>query len=1478
LAVISEWWLFVRRLVHALVIVVTLVIGATVAAGIVSQTAWFKNWLRGYIEREANLYLNGRISIERLGGNLFSGIELENIGLSMDGTEVAAVKDVGLDYSVFELIAKGLSVNSLRLNQPVLHLRREGDTWSISRLVKKQRQEADRQGPNRPITIEDIGISDASILIDGPIGTSGVEIPKRIDHLDAKLSFKYEPVRYSIEIAHVSFRGSEPPIGLNALSGGIAVKDDTAYVNKLALRTEESSISIDGAVQHYLTRPVFNLQITSDRLSLPEIARVVPALASVRLQPAFELKLDGPVDRLGIDMNVRSAAGQVTGRLVADLLAPDGSVRGVVSIRHLDLAPILEDRRPHSDITADAYADVHGTTFSNFGSLRGTIRLEAPRIVVAGYVAERIKVGGRIEGRRVALNGRASAYGAAATVTGRVTLPERADSALAYDVHGRAQNVDLRRLPRELRIPPADTNVNADYHLVGSVTIGSTAPGPGASGGSRFGRTDGEARFAASTLAGARVAPGSTVEFSMNGNQISYRADASVTDVDLQRIGRALNVPALAADRYKSSINGHVTASGSGTTPAERELTTAGTLTDSTVLGGHIPQLVFDADLAGDTGHVKAAGSFAGFDPSVASNKPTLKNEISGSIDVDATVRRLSVGITAEGVEATARIQLQPSTIGGLAIDHAQLDGDYHDSTGDIRALEIVGRDINVRASGRLALDETGQSKLTFHADTPRLDEIGKLVDRPLTGIAKVDGTITGNKRELQASGTVIGDGVRHGDNGALALSANYTAVVPDLTFADTRVSANTSATFVTLAGQHINELAAKTDYRQNQIDFDLTAKQPQRSLAAAGSLLMQPDLQEVRLQRLTLQTQGTSWQVGPGPRPAIRYADNAVGVKDFVLVSANGDQQITADGAFGHPGDALTVTLTNLDLAGVDALLLRPPQFFGRLNATGTIGGTKDAPLVKGDFRINQGRFRQFGYDTLGGTVDCRRKGLTLDATLQQNPHAWVTAKGFVPTALFTALGTAAGHEEPATDADRVDVRIDSSPIDLGIMQGFTTALTNVKGVAQANLHVTGSAADPHPDGVITVQNGSFRVEPTGVVYTGLDASIMLQSDRLHIDEIRVLDDRRKSLSIIGDLAIHELAVGGMNVMVKADDFKVIDNKMGRVRVKSNLRIEGELRYPRLEGDLGVATGQINLDPILAAIGPSAYATTQTEYATGAADQNGQTRTPSAFEALQMTVHVTVPDDLVVKGSDLNPGNAPVGLGAVNVTLGGDLWASKVPWDQVRLVGGVNTVRGTYDFQGRRFEILRDGIVRFEGLDVLDPSLDITTRRIIQAVDARANLRGTLKRPEIVLTSTPPLEQADILALIVFNQPINQLGEGQQISLMQRAQALASGAVAGQLARSIGDALHFDTFDIQIAPESGAAAQLTLGQQVGPNLFLKIEEGIGDVSTTNVVLEYQLNKWLRLQSNLLQGASTQQQLFQRMQGSGVDLLLFFSY
>ena len=1444
-----------RRLLHVLAIVLTLVIGAAAAAIIVSQTAWFKNWLRGYIVREANQYLNGTLSIQRLGGSLFFGVEMENIGLSMDGSQVVAVKDLGLKYNVFELITKGLSVDDIRLDHPVIYLRRDGDSWQLSRLVKQQQTEADRSGPGKPIAIDDIEITDGAVDLDSPVGTSGVEVPKRFEHLDAKLSFKYQPVRYSIEITNLSFRGDEPTLALNTLSGGIAVHDDALHVEKLSVRTAESSISIDGAVQNYLTKPNLNLQVTSDKLSIPEIARLVPALAGITLQPAFEIKTSGTFDALHVNMSVRSSAGDIGGNIVADILAPGQSVQGDVSVRHIDISQLVAKQRK-SDISANLHVDVRGNSFQDVNSLKGGVSVDSPRIAAAGYAAGPLAAKAQIDGRKVALTAKVQAYGASATVSGKATVPDfakkNAVETVPFDVSGHVRNVDLRNMPRDLRVPPAESHVSADYHASGSVTTGKTTTAD----------VIGEMKFLPSTVADATIADGSRVGFGVHGSDISYDADATVSNIDLQRVGADFKVAALADDRYKSDINAHLAAKGTGTTPQTMNVDASGTVSDTTVMGGRIPNLDFSAQVAGDTAHVTAYGSFAGFDPAAASGNDKLKGEVGGDLNVDATVSNVSNGVTLDSVSATAQVDLGSSTIGGLEISRANIDGDYEQSTGDVRDLEIVGRDVNVNGYGTIALTDDGQSRFTLHADSPSLDTIGHLVNVPITGIAKVDATITGNRRQLQAQGNITGDGVKYGDNGALTASSDFTATIPDLKPADGTVSANTHATFVTIAGQNINEVQAKTDYAHENVDFDVNAKQPQRSLAVGGAVTLHPDHQEVHLRSLNLQSQGVAWQLADGVQPAIQYGGNAVTLKDLRL--ANGDQQINADGTFGRPGDSLKVSLNRIDVATIDALLLRPPQLSGRLDATATISGTKDSPQVDAQFGVDQGGFRQFKYDSLKGSVKYTGTAVDLDARLQQNPTTWLEAKGHAPMALFN--GTSAHSSE------KVDLHVDSSAVDLGLVQGFTTALTKVTGTLEAHLAVTGTAADPNPSGSIVIQNGAFNLAPTGVNYTGLDGRIDLQADRVHIDHIKVLDNQQKPMTIAGDLAVNERKLGDVSVKLTADDFKVIDNKMGNVRIKTNIALAGDLAAPRIEGDLGITTGRIDLDTILAQTGNSAYATQETTYA----GQNAQTSSP--FDALQMDLHVTVPDDLVVRANDLRAPGAPISLGTINITLGGDLWVGKTPWDVVRIVGPVRTIRGFYDFQGRRFTIMRDGTVRFDGLDTIDPTLDVRAQRVIQAVTANVNVRGTLSKPELDLSSTPPLDQADILSLIVFNQPLNQTSPGQQISIAQRAEQMAGGAAAGAISKSIGNSLGLDLFEINLAPDQGGGPNVTVGQQISQNLYLKVEQGIEDASQTNVILEYELTSWLRLRTNVVQGSSTQQSLYERVQDSGADILFFFSY
>ena len=141
-------------------------------------------------------------------------------------------------------------------------------------------------------------------MFEQPFEAPGIVVPTRFDDIDAQFAFKYEPVHYSIDIGHISLLGVNPDVVVAELSGGVSVHGDEIDVQKLALRTGESSVTLDGAVRDYLSHPSFKVQAVGDAVSLPELGRIVrrsPASHSA----AIRLSVDGPLEQLNAALDVR---------------------------------------------------------------------------------------------------------------------------------------------------------------------------------------------------------------------------------------------------------------------------------------------------------------------------------------------------------------------------------------------------------------------------------------------------------------------------------------------------------------------------------------------------------------------------------------------------------------------------------------------------------------------------------------------------------------------------------------------------------------------------------------------------------------------------------------------------------------------------------------------------------------------------------------------------------------------------------------------------------------------------------------------------------------------------------------------------------------------------------------------------------------------------------------------------------------------
>jgi len=1457
-----------RRLLQVVAFLCTLLVGVTSMVVIVTQTAWFRDWLRGFIVRQADDYVNGDLSIGRLDGNLFFGVRLADVDIVQNGKTVVGIDDVGLDYNAFSFFSGDLVLDDIRITRPVLRLERSPDgKLNLANLLNLPTPDPNKPKSNRTVAIGEVGISDGTLYVEpGAVGTGGVALPAKVERLDASLGVKSNSDELIVDIAHVSLRAAEPAFGINSLSGVVRRTKQDVRLDNLSLRTEESSLRVTGTVGRIDTgHPVVDLQLSSDKLALNELAKVVPALRGYVMQPALEVTASGPADRLEVAVNVReAAAGKLTGALVVDALEPGRRVGGTVSMEHFNLAPLVPPksdtaqrraaagRRANplaSDITGQARFDL--ALPEGRLPLSGTYAVNAGRVKFAGYEVRQLVARGRIDGSTIRVDATGAAYGGRVAVAGTV----KTEPTLALNLHGRAAGVDLRNLPASLNVPPVPSDIQTSYTLTshGNVFSGTFA-------------------LERSTIAGATLAEGTTGTFAVGQGAPQYSARGQVADLDLQQIGSSFDIAALAADRYRSRINASFDVSGSGGGKYPLTLDATGTVVDSKLFDAGFPHLDFTANLANGDAHIKTAGEFENLNPATVSGNERAAGSLTGAVDVETTLRGYAQGVTVDSIDLAGRIALGYSTIGEVSISSAEVEGQYAQREGMLTRLAASGADVNATASGPISLTDSGSTNLTLHVETASLDEIGQLVGQPLKGAALIDATVTGNARELQAKGTLKGSDLGHGENEALSLSSNFDVTIPDLKPADAVVRASNMATFLEVGGQKITELSADVTYERSTLAFDADAKEGMRELEAKGSVIFHPDHQEVHLPSLALRTEQIEWRTPPGSEARVHYAKERIEIDGLQLV--NGDQRLTADGVFGSDVEPLRVKADNIDVAQVDALFLGDQRIGGRLSANATVMGAPSDPRVEGEFGLTQGSFRDYKFESLAGKVQYVKDGVNLDIRLQQTPTEWLTAKGFAPLTLFKPTpAELAGAHQPATPGDTVDLAVESSQINLALIQGFTSYVREVTGVLQANVRVTGSGSDPHIEGAVDIRGGAFAVPEFGTRYTGLDTRVDLNSEGLSIKEFKILDDRGFPMTVGGTLALHARSVGAVDMKISSQKFEVIDNKLADLKLNTDVHVTGELRKPKVEGLIEVENGTIHIGEILQRFGADPYATEERP----AEGQPAAEAEPSVFDALEMNVGLSIPSNLVLRGNDLETPNAPISMGSANITVGGLLQIHKAPGARVRLNGDVNTVRGTYTFQGRRFEIMRDGRIGFSGSDEIDPLLDVKARREISGVETFVGVRGTMRRPELSFTSNPPLAEADVLSLIIFNQPVNQLGEGEQISLTERAGALAGGYLTSGLARSIGEALELDEFEIQAQGDNGSGPSLTVGEQVGKNLFFRLRQAFGENQLTEVILEYQIRDFLRAQAAVAEG-NTQREQFRRVEHYGLDLIFFFSY
>ncbi|HJQ84277.1 MAG TPA: translocation/assembly module TamB domain-containing protein, partial [Candidatus Binatia bacterium] len=119
-------------------------------------------------------------------------------------------------------------------------------------------------------------------------------------------------------------------------------------------------------------------------------------------------------------------------------------------------------------------------------------------------------------------------------------------------------------------------------------------------------------------------------------------------------------------------------------------------------------------------------------------------------------------------------------------------------------------------------------------------------------------------------------------------------------------------------------------------------------------------------------------------------------------------------------------------------------------------------------------------------------------------------------------------------------------------------------------------------------------------------------------------------------------------------------------------------------------------------------------------------------------------------------------------------------------------------------------------------------------------HIAGSSEKPKLTLSSDPPLEQADVLSVLLFGKPAHQLGKGQSTALQQQALQLAAGYVMPELRTSVMNALGLDTLEVEM-PEGTEAGRVSAGRYVAEDVFVSLSQEFGRRAAQVVGLEYSL-------------------------------------
>jgi translocation and assembly module TamB len=936
-------------------------------------------------------------------------------------------------------------------------------------------------------------------------------------------------------------------------------------------------------------------------------------------------------------------------------------------------------------------------------------------------------------------------------------------------------------------------------------------------------------------VARVALAPGGGVDCTARIN-----AAATPLRYRLQAALAALDPGAALAGLPRASVTGRLDVEGVGTGPAGLRRYTAG-LHDSAIEGRAVDRLMLTGRSDG-TAHRVRGNLIAPLGQVTIDARATLGEPLAYAARADYTIARLEEFVpstwgwlagtarvrgrgTAPGARrATGRLHLRSAAVQGLPIDRARLRAGLEREHLAVERLAVVSRDvgIDVKARGGIGLgDREVVADATVTAD---LGAVGRYLGQPLAGALTASATAQGRPETLAVRAT--GD-VRRPAYGSF--SAEQLRVK-----AEARDAAGPAATGTVELTAAAARAGTQTAYatrgtsgwrRQagaDRVDVVLAAEAEDGTRQrVAATIERAPDriLTTVRDLHLT-PPEGPPWRLAG---PAVVRIDDAATLDDLTLTS--GRQRVGLRGrlALREGTSDATITLGDVELAPACAAT-SGAKCGGRVSARIGVTGTPAAPVVALGLDGRALAVGEIAYGDLDAEGRYVSRRLKVGAALRHPDAGTMRLQGEVPVDLAWAGARADLSAAPLSLALRAE------RLDLAFVQALAPRVVkSIAGRVAVDLGVTGTRAIPRIRGDAALTGGRLELVATGIAYENVHARLAADGTRLVLHDLHA-EAGEGSADVAGSI---ELATPPrtLDVALRLREFFAVRQRSYEAAVSGDVRIGGSVEAPDVSGRVVVDRAMVR--PAMLPASEPTVPDDPTIVVVGrpvAAAEAAPAPGPPIGESVRVAVRIEIERNAWIRRSD------------ADIEIGGTLEVTKSPDHPLRIVGEIQLLRGWYEFQGRRLTLEPGSRIVFTGATPPEPTLDVTAIHTTRDYRIQVRLSGSIEKPTLDLSSTPPLEQADILAVLLFGKPVQALGSGESMALQQKAVALAAGYAVPELRTSVLNTFGLETFDVEL-PEGETPGKVSAGRYLAEDVFVSIGQEFGRRAAQIVGVEYYVGR-----------------------------------